>query len=262
MSAAQQMVFAGQGPLFIGDYDATNGHASQGYLVKLKRVGCGNRTHKIALKRDTGKGKESCSGLALTLRTWTKGLEASVSLEMSMFSRDELAIGLYGTSTFVSGSNVTGEAMPPVAAGDYVHTKYPGISSLVAKDSAGAPATLVAGTDYLLDSAQHGRIQIVSIGAYTQPFKLDYSYSAHGRVTAFTGSATRKGIIFDGVNVAEGNAPVRVIIPLIDFDPTKDFNWMSQEAAALQLDGEILYADALSSDDAFGPFFKVDALPA
>lgn len=258
---SEQMVFAGQGPLFMGDYDATLGNAAQGYLVNLKRIGCGNRTLKISTSRDKGKVKESCSGQALTLKTWTKGQEANVSLEMVQFSRDEMAIGLYGTSTSVTGSTVTGETMPTVAVGDYVHTKYPGVSSVVVKDSAGTPATLVAGTDYLLDSAEHGRIQILSLGSYVQPFLTDYTYAAHGRVTAFTGAATRKGIIFDGVNVAEGNAPVRVIIPLIDFDPTKDFNWLSQDEVTLALEGEILYADALSTDSVWGPFFKVDALP-
>lgn len=259
---SEQFVFIGQGPIFFGDYDATTGQAAQGYLVNLKRIGCGNRTLKIAMKRDTGKVKESCSGQSLTLKTFTKGMEASISLEMNQFSRDEMAIGLYGTSASVVGSTVTGEAMPAtVAVNDYVHTKYPGISSLVIKDSAVTPATLVLGTDYELDSAAHGRIKIINLGAYTQPFKSDYAYAAHGRVTAFTGAATRKGIIFDGANVAEGNAPVRVIIPLVDFDPAKDFNWISKEEATLALDGEILYASELLSDSAWGPFFKVDALP-
>lgn len=259
--SAQQMVFAGQGPIFLGDYDATLGQAAQGYLVNLKRVGCGNRTLKIGQSREKGKVKESCSGQALTLRTWTKGLEATVSLEMVQFSRDEMAIGLYGTSASVAGSTVTGEIMPTVAVGDYVHTKYPGIASVVIKDSAATPAALVAGTDYLVDSAPHGRIQILNLGAYTQPLATDYAYATHGRVTAFTGSATRKGLIFDGVNVAESNAPVRVIIPLIDFDPAKDFNWLSADEATLTLEGEILFSDALSTDTAWGPFFKVDALP-
>jgi hypothetical protein len=258
---AEQLVFTGQGPIFMGDYDATNGQAAQGYLTNLKRIGCGNRTLKISMTREKGKIPESCSGQALTLKTWTKRQEAMVTLEMVQFSRDELAIGLYGTSASVAGSTVTGETFPTVAVGNYVHTKYPGVSSVVVKDSAGTPATLVADTDYKVDSAAHGRIQILDLGAYTQPFKADYAYAAHGRVTAFTGAATRKGIVFDGVNVAEGNAPVRVIVPLIDFDPTKDFNWLSQDEVTLTLEGEILYADALSADSAWGPFFKVDALP-
>jgi hypothetical protein len=261
MSAAEQLVFAGQGPIFMGDYDATNGQAAQGYLTNLKRIGCGNRTLKIALSREKGKVKESCSGQALTLKTWTKGQEAMITLEMVQFSRDELAIALYGTSASVAGSTVTNEQMPTVAVGDYVHTKHPGISSYVLTDSAGTPATLVEGTHYEIDSAAHGRVKILSLGAFTQPFKQAYAHSAYGRVTAFTGAATRKGIIFDGVNVAEGNDPVRVIVPLIDFDPTKDFNWLSQDEVTLALEGEILYADALVNDTAFGAFFKVDALP-
>lgn len=258
---SEQMVFSGKGPLFLGDYDATNGLAAQGFLTNLKRVGCGNRSLKISMSREKGTVKESCSGQGLTLKTWTKSQAANVSLEMVQFSRDELALGLYGTSASVTGASVTAEAFPTLAALDYVHTKYPGISSVVLKDSAGTPATLVENTDYKIDSAPHGRIQILALGAYTQPFKVDYAYATHGRVTAFTGAATRKGLIFDGINVAESNAPVRVIIPLIDFDPTKDFNWLSDDEVTLALEGEILYAADLATDSAWGPFFKVDALP-
>lgn len=262
MATPTNMTFAGQGPIFIGTYDATNGRAAQGFLTGVKRVGCSNRMLKLTLARETQTIKESCSGQALTLKRYTKGLTASITLEMAQFSRDELALAMYGTTLSRAAATVTAEQLPTVAVGDYVHTKYPGISSVVVKDSAGTPANLVAGTHYRLDSAAHGRIQILGLGSYTQPLKVDYAYGEHAQVTGLTAASTRRGLIFDGVNVAEANAPVRLFIPLIDFDPAKDFDWLSQDEAKLTLEGEILYADALAGDGDWGPYLRIDALPA
>lgn len=259
---AQQFVFAGQGPLIMGEYDPASGLAHEGFLVRQRRIGCGNRTLKIALSRTTKEVKESCSGQGLTLARWSSGQSAKVTLELVQFSRDELALGLYGASTQVATGTVTGEPLRDgLVAGDLVHTRYPQISSLVIKDSAGVPATLTPGVNYEIDSAGHGRIKLLDVTGLTQPLEADYSYAAHGRVTAFTAASTRRGLIFDGVNVAQGNTPVRLFVPLIDFDPAKDFNWISQDEAVLALEGEILYADALVGNGEFGPFFKIDALP-
>lgn len=262
MANPEQMVFVGKGPIIMGEYDPVAGVAHEGYLVRQKRIGCGNRTLKISLSREKGKVVESCSGQNLTLKTWGKSAEAMISLEMVQFSRDELALALYGQTVSRAAGTVTAEAArDDIAVGEYLHTRHPNISSVVVKDSAGTPATLVAGTHYEVDSAAHGRLKILDLGAFTQPFVLDYSYEAYGQVTAFTAASTRRGLIFDGINVAEANAPVRVFVPLIDFDPTKDFNWLSDDEVTLALDGEILYADALAANTDFGPFFRVDALP-
>lgn len=260
--SAEQMVIAGKGPVILGVYDPTTGVAHEGYLVNQKRIGCGNRTLKISHTRTSKKVQESCSGQSLTLKKWTANMAATCLLEMVQFSREEMALGLYGSSIARVAGTVTDEAMRSgLVADDLVHTKHPNVSSLVVTDSAGTPGTLVADTNYSLDSAPHGRIKIIDPGSFTQPFKTAYAYADYGQVTALTAASTRRGIIFDGINVAEGNAPVRVIIPLVDFDPAKDFNWLSDDEAVLSLEGEILYCDALAGNSDFGPFYKVDALP-
>lgn len=263
MATPQQLVFAGQGAIYLGEYDPVNGLAHEGYLVRQKRIGCGNRTLKISPARETKQVKESCTGQQLTARRWTSGQSAKISLEMVIFSRDELALGLYGTSVSNAAGSVTGEPVrDDLVVGDVFHTRRPGISSVAITDSTGVPVTLTPGTHYEVDSAPHGRVKILSLTGLTQPFEIDYSHVAQSQITAFTAASTRRGLIFDGVNVAEGNAPVRVFVPLIDFDPASEFNWLSQDEVALTLEGEILYADALASNTDFGPFFKIDALPA
>jgi hypothetical protein len=255
------MIFSGQGPIFVGDFDPVNGTAAQGYLVNMKKIGCGNRTLKTSFKQDTKKVPESCSGQRLTKTILETGKEASISLEMVDFDRPMLAMAMYGTSALKPAGTVTAEAFPTVAAGDVVHTKHPKISSLVIKDSSAAPVTLTLGTHYTVDSADHGRINILDVATLTQPLKADYAYAAYGNIAAFNATSVVKGLIMDVINTADGSKS-RVTIPKIKFSPTKDFNWLGDDEAVLSLDGEMLYVDELSADGDYGPFMRVDGLAA
>ena len=253
------MNFSGQGPIYMGDYNETTGKIENGYIVSAKKIGCANRTLKTSFSQEITKIKESCSGQSLTMATFETGKEATVSLEMADFDREMLATAMYGTSALVTGSTVTGETFPTVAVGDTVHTKHPKISSVVVKDSAGTPATLVLGTDYTMDSSDHGRINILNIGAYVQPFKADYTFASYGNLTAFTSTSVVKGLIFDFINRVDGTKG-RVIIPKIKFSPTSEFNWLSDEEAVLSLEGEILYSAALTGDGTYGSFMRIDGI--
>lgn len=262
MAAPQMITIVGQGPVLMGTYDPTNGQAASGYLTGLRKVGAGNKTLKIALSRETGVIKESDSGQMGTLKKYSKGKTAMVTLDMAQFSRSELALALYGSSLTRAASTVTAEQLPQLAVGDYFTLKHPGVSSVVIEDSTGSPVTLVQGTHYSMDSDDHGTGKILSLSGLTQPLLADYSYAAYAQVTALNAASTRRGIVFKGINISEGNIPVRVIIPQIDFDPAKDFNWMGTEESTLSLEGEILYSDELADDTDFGAYFRVDALPA
>lgn len=255
------MIYSGQGPIYMGIFDPVNGTAAQGFLVNVKRIGCGNRTLKTAFTQDTKQLKETCSGLRLTLATLDKGKEAAVTLEMIDFSREMLAMAMYGTTALTAGGTVSGETFPTVAVGEVVHTKHPKVSSVVLKDSTASPITLVEGTHYTVDSADHGRISIMSVAGLTQPIKADYEHAAYGNITVFTATSVVRGIIFDGINTADGSKE-RCIIPRIKFQPTKDFDWVGDEEAVLSLEGEMLYVAELAADGDYGPFMRVDGLDA
>lgn len=253
------MIYSGQGPMYMGDFDLTHGTPAQGYLVNMKKIGCANRTLKFNFKQTTKNIRETDSGQHLTFATLESGKEAGASLEMVDFDRTMLAMAMYGTTALVPAGTVTNEAFPTVVAGDVVHTKHPIISTVVIKDSAATPVTLTLGTHYTVDSADHGRINIVDPATLTQPFKIDYDNAAYGNIAAFSATSVTKGIIFDGINTSDGSK-VRVIVPRIKFSPTKDFDWLGDAEAVLALEGEILYVAELSTDNKYGPFFRIDAL--
>lgn len=159
-------------------------------------------------------------------------------------------IALLKTYLFATQTTVTGGAFAATAFADALLAvsdiaPIPGnktkISSLVITDSAGSPATLVLGTDYEAD-ADAGVIKILSVGAYTQPFKAAGSEAAG---TALNLAATQpgvKGMRFKGINIANANAIEIVNLPKIDFDPTTAWTLVGDgnEVNKYELNFEIL----------------------
>lgn len=248
------MIYAGQGPIYIGDFNATTLN-----IDNEVAVGCGNRSLKLAMSRETLEIKESCSGQRLTLAEYETGKSANATLELAQFDKDMLALALYGTAAAVTGATVTAETMPTMVAGGIYHTKHPKISSVVVKDSAGTPATLVANTHYRVDDADYGRIVILDLATFTQPFKVDYAYAGYSKIKPFSVAAPVKALRFDGVSTVDGSK-VRVILPKIQFSPTTEFNFVGDEAAVLTLEGKLLYPGISLNDPVLGNFGSIDLL--
>ncbi|MXS85293.1 hypothetical protein ABO04_05005 [Nitrosomonas sp. HPC101] len=251
------MVIVGQGPIYIGDYDQTT------YKVKNEvAIGCGNRVLSLSLTRETSEIKESCSGSRLTLMEYETSKEGTIRLEMQEFDENMLAMALYGTAATVSGSAVTGETMPTMAVNGFYHTKYPDISAVTIKDSDNVtPATLVLNTDYEISHAKYGRIKILDLAAYTQPFKIDYTYAGHENIKPFSISNAIKAIRFDGISTAD-NTRVRVLLPRIAFSPTDEFNFLGEEATTLAIEGKLLMANTPTADPVLGQFGNIEILKA
>lgn len=260
MADPKQMVFVGQGPIAIGEFDATNGIAAEGYLVRQKLIGCGHRKLSFAHSRETGSVKEDCSGNRGTLATWTKGQEIKCSLELTQFSREDLAMGLYGQSLSRAAGTVTNEALRAgLAVGEVFHLKYPQASSVIIKDSAGSPATLVLDTDYAIDSADYGRIQVLNLGAYTQPLKVDYTHAGRTNIKMFSATGVVKGLIFEGISSVDGSR-MRVLLPRISFPPTSEFQLVGDAVASLIMEGRALVADVSANDPILGAFGNIELL--
>lgn len=250
------MILVSQGPIFMGNYDAINGRAASGYLVNLQKIGCANSRLSITMSRSTKEIKESCSGNKLTIAQIETEKSAECALDMADFDKKMLAYALGGTLSAVTGSTVTGEVFPTVAVGDTVSLKYGHVSSVVVKDSAGTPATLVANTDYVLESADHGLVTILNIGTYVQPFAADYTYAAQGNIVGFNNTGVEKGLVYQGINTQDGKK-YKVVIPRISFALDGDFNLLSTEETTISLKGQMLYVAEYANDATYGPFMRV-----
>jgi hypothetical protein len=258
---SKQMIWAGQGPVYFGTYDATAGTPEMGYLTHLFKVGCANSALTTTPKRETKTVKESCSGQRLDIAEIETGKSLDVKLDMHQFDQDTLARAFFGAASSEVAGTVTAENFPlGLVAGGYVFLKRPGASTLVLTDSNATPVTLVEGTHYKVVDAAQGVIQMVSVATLTQPIKAAYSYAAYGNIAAFTATSVKTGILFTGINQDGDRA--RVVIPKVSLAMSGDFSWIGNEESVLSLGGPAFYVPELAADPLFGPFMRIDALPS
>lgn len=244
------MYFAGQGKLFVAT-------VSGGVPGPFRFVGNVPEL-TIRLETDVLEHKESTSGQRLTDLRLIREKRASFSAALEDFSAENLALALYGAKSQVTSGNVTGETFPnPVAPGDYVRLAKQKVSSVVIKDSAATPATLVQGTDYEIASADHGTIKILNVGTYVQPFKADYSYAQVTHVNLFTQAQPQVWLRFEGLNSADANKPVLVELYKCAPNPLNELSLIGEEIARMQLEGSALYDETKVSDSLLGQFGRV-----
>lgn len=185
--------------------------------------------------------------------------KAELKLVLQEFSKENMALAMYGQSTLIASSTVTAEAFPnPVAVGDIVRLKKLRASSIVIKDSAATPATLVAGTDYEVVSADHGTIKILNLGSYTQPLKADYSAGTATNMNMFTGSGQELWVKVDGKNMADGGKSVLCEFYKFSANPAATLSIIGDsDITSFDLTGSALYDATKETDTTLGQFGRI-----
>jgi hypothetical protein len=211
----------------------------------------------ISLQTEAEDQKESYSGNRLTSARLQKGNTASVAMTLNWANLKNLALGLYGTELDVASGSVTAEVLPTVAVDEYVALEHGGVSSVVIKDSAGTPATLTPGTHYDVDSANGGVIKFKNLGSFTQPFKVDYAYTASADVTMFTTAPPERYLYLDGINTVDGS-PVRVRLYKVRLDPSSSIPFINEGFGQLEMSGSVLYDPEAAADANLGGFGKIE----
>jgi hypothetical protein len=245
--------FSGQGKISIGAARLGAG----GILIPGLLRPIGNATVLApGMEEDVEERKESMSGSRLPFRRLVRGRAGSLSISFDEFSAENLALVLGGTLTTVSaGAAVPNFAFPSGAKlGDILAVPAKNISSVVVKDSAGAPATLVAGTDYDLD-AFAGSVTLKNLGAYVQPFKIDYTPGAHRKIAAANSPTTDYYVKFDGINT-DDNSRVIVEFFKVRFGIIAELPVINEGYFDYTLEGDVLADTARAVNGAEGQFFS------
>lgn len=168
---------------------------------------------------------------------------ATIDMTMHELDAENLSLTLYGTSNTTASGTVTAEVLESdLAAGDVVYLKNPGVSDVVITDSTGTPATLVEGTDYTVEEANFGRLRIINVGTYTQPFKAAYSYRGRKAVGMFTAGQSNYALRYEGYNLAENNRAEIVDLYKIAPDPLQELALIAtgNDVAGMQVSGGVL----------------------
>src|SRR5438045_2402618 len=133
--------FSFQGKLYIAKRHATNGGPSEGYRF------LGNApTGEINLTVDRRTHKQSTSGQRLVDKVQTQIKEGRLKLTLEDIQAKNAALAFSGANVTIAAGTVTGsnDTVPSgLVRYDIVKSKFPNISALVVKDSAGSPATLL-----------------------------------------------------------------------------------------------------------------------
>ncbi len=184
-----------------------------------------------------------------------------MKITLEDIQKNNLLLAFAGTSQTLSGS-YSGSSYDTfdstLAVGDIVKLKQFNVSTLVVKDSAGSPATLVLNTDYEIVDAKQGLIRILSLGSYTQPFRAQYAYASTSAVTGFTGSDDDEYYIYCALLNTEPSTDqaIGVEIYRVTFDPVKALALINDDMGQLELEGEVLRDSVRADDTNYGGFFR------
>lgn len=240
-----------QGRVYLGKRDI-NGNPievrSPGNVAELK----------LSLKTDVLEHYESQSGQRSLDHRMIKSKSATINLSIEEFTKENLALALYGTHVATASGTVTDEpiggAIPVV--GDRYFLAHPKVSTLILKDSTGTPATLTLGTHYTADT-DFGAIQFLDTTGLTAPYKASYAFGDVSEIGIFTQPLPERYLRLEGLNTAQGNAKVLVELYRVAFDPLKELALISTEYNKFDLEGSLLADSTKPYDAVLGQFGRI-----
>jgi hypothetical protein len=250
----------------------TNYFSGQGQVLVAKRSSAGipgafwlvGNAPKFEVKpsMERREHKESQSGARLIdkVQTTTKG--GTLDLTLEDIRKDNLALLLSGKKvTLASGSYTSGspDTFPSgLVIGSLVKLTRPNASSIAITDSAGTPATLTAGTHYVVRDSKHGIIEILNLGAFTQPFKAAYSYAQTDVITAFEANDDDEyWVYFAGINT-EGSPDQQIGMDIyrVVFNAAELIALINEEQGSFDISARVLRDPVRAADANFGGFAR------
>lgn len=243
--------FSGQGKVWTSDRDA-NGNST--VFQDLGNV----PSLRVAFDTTTIEHKESQTGQRIVDFRLITEKKATITMELEDWTSANLNYLMFGTSGSITGAAVTNELTTTgITANQYVATRYPFISAVTITDSAGTPATVALTTNYVITDATAGLIKFVNVGSFVQPFKINYTYATMESVAMFRAAAVERYLKFSGLNTANANKAVVIDLYRVIFDPTKQFDLITDELGKFTLEGSVLYDSTRSTDSTLGGFGRV-----
>ncbi|MCC7546194.1 MAG: hypothetical protein IT532_00340 [Burkholderiales bacterium] len=244
------MYFRGQGKVFAAEIAAGAPKAFR-FLGNVPEL-------NVAMETETLEHQESTSGNRLTDLRMDVSKNANITVTLEEWTKKNIAEMIYGEVQAITGASVTNEAAPAaLAAGDFWRLAHPDISALAITDSAGTPASLTAGTHYRIESARHGVVEILDLASFIQPLKAAYTHAAYDSIAMFKRTRRDLWLLFDGLNTADENRPVRIELYKVSLDPAGEIPLIQAELAGFQLQGTALYDSTKAADTTLGQFGRV-----
>ena len=203
MSKTIETYFYGQGRVFLRPAGST-GNGGWRWAGDVSTLTFGGTD-------ETASHKESYSGQKSKVRSFSIGGDRTIKGTWHQVDAVTIAELLRGTVSEIAAGTVTAEPFPAtIAVGDVIKLDKPyNVSDLVITDSTGSPVTLAP--EHYDFFAEHGSLELLSLPtapAPSQPFKAAYKHAGARQVAFFNAAPKEMQLRYEGVNLAEGNAPV------------------------------------------------------
>ncbi len=240
--------YSGQGRLIFGKRDPATG---KGYAL----THVGNVTAlSIEIAVENTEHKESMSGQRATDKTTLKSKAATVKFTGESLSPENLALGLFGETSLVTGATVTEEEHKRGTAvnGNLIPLNFPNVSSVSVETGATAGAATTVAVDKYDVDADFGTIRILDAAAFTGVnIYVSYTYGASKRLDIFTKTAPEEIFVrFEGINTANDDL-VLVNMPRVAIQPLPALQLINDEFASVEFTGNVLLDTFISSGSQF-----------
>lgn len=196
---------------------------------------------ELSFETDTAEHKESHSGTRQKDLVLRKELSASFALTMEDFSVDNLAMAFMASVESAPNGKVTDEtSSATLKAGDYWLLSKQKISKLAIKDSTtGSAVKLQVGVHYEVDET-YGRVKLLDANGLTLPLLATFEHEASNTLNLLTEIVEGWYLRLEGLNTANGNAPVLVEIVKAYLSPAKTLSLINDELSSFELAGNAL----------------------
>lgn len=256
-----EIYFSGQGKLLVAP------RLSNGNPGKFRWVG---NVPELVLtpNRTTREKRESYTGQRSVDLRLTQELNIGFRYVLERFSKENLALGMYGKSfERTAGTAVTHE-IPTLEVGGIYSLPHAKVSNFSIEDSTGTPVALDPydpedETGHYILNADHGSFEIAAMpGSTTAPFEATYDHAAQTDLSMFTEPAPERFYRFEGLNTAQSNQPVVVELYRGESNPFSDLPLINDEEAQMPIEGILLVDSARPTDAQLGQFGRIILIPA
>lgn len=248
-TSVNDRVFSGAGRVYLGEIDSVT-KKPKGFLHVGNVPVC-----KISLSTETEDLYESMSGNQLLTKRIPRKKTAELSLNLSSWSKENLAIALYGTSATVTGSTANDEAVTAYLGKD-VPLLHVSVSAVTVENSTGL-ITYVVDKNYTVD-ADYGTIHIMTTAEQTaagatdmiteaQALLVNYTFAGYDKTSAFTNTGKEYALRLEGVNSAEDGEKFLVIVHRFVPAPIKDWSLIDDKTGPIDISGAVI-ADTTRAD--------------
>lgn len=234
--------YSGQGRLMIGTRNATTGKGED-----FREIG--NVTSlTVDISVDKLEHKESMSGARAIDLTIIKEKKATCKFTCESLSIDNLALGLYGTSTTTASTPIVDE--PHVWNSGIIALDFPNATALTVKVGV---TTAVIVTDYTVD-LEFGTVRPVTgstVITTGSTVLVSYTSGIHKRMDVFTQATPPERFLrFEGLNTVNGDL-VLLELPRTALEPMTGLEFINDEIGKADLTGNILLDTFITTGSQF-----------